>query len=188
MQFQQQLAESAVKQKLFNWALAVGQRALAYRTDDHGRIDKRPEFDLKSKLTLGLRLQYSIADKLFAKVRAIFGNRFRFSFSASAGIAPDLLSFFYIMNLPVLEGYGLTETTSAVTYNPMCAAKPGTIGPEANRSFCRIADDGELEVSGAGNFIGYLNKPEETEAAFTPDGWFRTGDLVEVDENDTIQL
>lgn len=183
MQFQQQLAESGVKKALFDWALAVGEKALACRTDDHGRIDMRPEFDVKSKLPLGLRLQYSVADKLFAKVRAIFGSRFRFSFSASAGIAPELLRFFYMMGLPVLEGYGLTETCSAVTYNPMFGAKPGTIGPEANRSKVRVAEDGELEISGAGLFIGYLNKPEETEAAFTPDGWFRTGDLVEVDED-----
>jgi len=183
MQFQQQLAESSLKKKLFDWALAVGEKALACRIDDHGRIDMRPEFDVRSKLPFGLRLQYSIADKLFAKVRAIFGNRFRFSFSASAGISPDLLRFFYIMGLPVLEGYGLTETTSAVCYNPMFGAKPGTIGPEANRSRIRLADDGELEVSGAGVFVGYLNKPEETKEAFTPDGWFRTGDLAEVDED-----
>ena len=183
MQFQQQLAASSAKKKLFDWAMAVGEKALAYRTDDHGRIDMRPEVDLKSRLPLKLRLQYTIADKLFAKVRAVFGSRFRFSFSASAGIAPELLRFFYVIGLPVLEGYGLTETCSAVTYNPMYGAKPGTIGPEANRSKARMARDGELEIGGAGIFLGYLNKPEETEVAFTPDGWFRTGDLVEVDED-----
>lgn len=183
MQFQQQLLESSAKKKLFDWALRVGQKVLDYRIDSHGRIDMRPDFNIKSKLPLGLHLQYAIADRLFAKVRGIFGDRFRFSFSASSGIAPDLLMFFYTVGLPVLEGYGLTETTSAVTYNPMCGAKPGTIGPEANRSFCRVAEDGELEVSGAGVFSGYLNKPEENVAAFTPDGWFRTGDLVKVDED-----
>ncbi len=76
----------------------------------------RHEFDLKSKLPLGLKIKYSIADKLFGKVRALFGNRFRFSFSASASIAPDLLRFYYAMGIPVLEGYGLTETTSAAIY------------------------------------------------------------------------
>lgn len=183
MQFYQGLAASPAKSRLFEWALGVGKKVLAYRTDSHGRIDMRPELDLRSMLPFGLRIQYSLADRLFAKVRALFGNRFRFSFSASAGIAPELLTFFYVMSLPVLEGYGLTETTSAVTYNPMCGAKPGTIGPEANRSICRVADDGELEVSGAGIFAGYLNKVEETTEAFTEDGWFRTGDLVKVDED-----
>lgn len=141
------------------------------------------EFDLKSKLPLGLRIKYSIADKLFAKVRELFGNRMRFAFSASAGISPDLLKFFYIVGVPVLEGYGLTETTSAVTYNPMLAAKPGSVGPEANGSRVRLAPDGEIEVSGAGVFVGYLNKPEETKEVFTEDGWFKTGDIGVIDEN-----
>jgi long-chain acyl-CoA synthetase len=132
---------------------------------------------------MGLRLQYRIADKLFAKVRALFGSNLRWAFSASAGIAPDLLRFYYIVGVPVMEGYGLTETGSACAYNPMCGTKPGTIGPEACGSTIRIADDGELEVMGAGTFVGYLNKPEENEAAFTPDGWFKTGDLVVRDED-----
>jgi len=183
MQFQQQLMASPLKKKLFDWALGVGYQVLAYRTDEKGRIDMRPECDIKSRLPFGLQIRYAIADQLFAKVRALFGSRFRFSFSASAGIAPELLKFFYVMGLPVLEGYGLTETCSACTYNPMFGAKPGTIGPEANRSKARVAEDGELEIYGAGNFLGYLNQPEETAAAFTPDGWFRTGDLVEVDED-----
>lgn len=182
IQFQQQIMSSPVKAGLFQWALGVGEKALEYRCDQHGRLDMRAEFDLKSRLPLGLRMQYSLADRLFARVRALFGQRFRFAFSASAGISPELLKFFYIMGLAVLEGYGLTETTSACTYNPMFAAKPGTVGPQANDALSRAAADGELEISGAGMFVGYLNKPEEDQAAFTEDGWFRTGDIVEVDE------
>lgn len=188
MQFQAQLESSPVKKKLFDWALKVGEEAVAYRVDERGCYNMTYEFDLKSKLPLGLRMKYSIADKLFAKVRALFGNRFRFAFSASAGIAPDLLKFFYIIGLPVMEGYGLTETTSACAYNPMCAAKPGTIGPTIDGSSIRLAEDGELEVSGAGLFIGYLNKPEENEASFTPDGWFKTGDIVKVDEDGYFRI
>ncbi|SHG36499.1 long-chain acyl-CoA synthetase [Thermosyntropha lipolytica DSM 11003] len=183
MQFQQQLAASPVKKKLFDWALKVGEEALKYRMDEYGRYNMTWEFDLKSRLPFGLRIKYSIADKLFAKVRALFGNRMRFAFSASAGIAPDLLKFFYTVGVPVMEGYGLTETTSAVAYNPMRAAKPGTVGPEACGSRIRLAPDGEIEVSGAGVFVGYLNKPEETKEAFTEDGWFKTGDIGVIDEN-----
>ncbi len=182
MQFQQQLDASPSKKRLFDWALAVGDKALTYRTDSQGCIDMRP-MKLKARLPLGLRIQYTVADKLFAKVRALFGQRFRFSFSASAGIAPDLLRFFYIAGLPVLEGYGLTETVGACVYNPMYAAKPGSIGPQANDSLVRLAEDGELEISGAGIFVSYLNQAEENEAAFTPDGWFRTGDLAQKDTN-----
>lgn len=182
MQFNMILSSNPTRKKIFDWAMRVGEKALAYRTDPEGYIDMRPIVDLKSRLPMGLRMQFMLADKLFAKVRELFGSRYRFSFSASAGIAPDLLRFFYVAGLPVLEGYGLTETCSAVTYNPMFGAKPGTIGPEANRSIARMAPDGELEISGAGLFIGYLNKPEDTAAAFTEDGWFRTGDLVLKDE------
>jgi len=176
MAFQQMLEASPMKKRLFNWALGVGEQVLAYRMDRFGRYDMRPDYPLC--LPLGLRLKYKIADKLFAKVRELFGNRMRFSFSASAGISPDLLKFFYIVGVPVIEGYGSTETTSACTYNPMLACKPGSIGPQANGSECRVAPDGELEVRGAGVFLGYLNKPEETREAFTEDGWFKTGDLV----------
>lgn len=183
MQFKAQLEESPAKKKLFDWALKVGEEAIAYRIDERGCYDMTYEFDLKSKLPLGLRMKYTIADKLFAKVRALFGNRFRFAFSASAGIAPDLLKFFYIIGLPVMEGYGLTETTSACAYNPMRAAKPGTIGPTIDGSSIRLAEDGELEVTGAGLFVGYLNKPEENAASFTPDGWFKTGDIVKMDKD-----
>ena len=181
MAFQQMLEASPMKKKLFTWALGVGEEVLSYRMDQFGRYDMRPEYPLC--LPFGLRLKYKIADKLFAKVRELFGNRMRFSFSASAGISPDLLKFFYTVGVPVIEGYGSTETTSAVTYNPMRACKPGSIGPQANGSECRVAEDGELEVRGAGTFAGYLNKPEDTQEAFTEDGWFKTGDLV-VKDND----
>ncbi len=188
MQFKQQLASSLVKKLIFDLALAAGSKALAYRTDANGCIDMRNELDLKINLPLSLRVQYALADRLFVQLRALFGQRLRFAFSASAGIAPDLLKFFYTIGIPVMEGYGLTETTSACTYNPICAAKPGTIGPQANDALTRIAPDGELEVAGAGMFLGYLNKPEETAAAFTADGWFKTGDLVEIDKDGYYRL
>jgi long-chain acyl-CoA synthetase len=183
MQFQQVLGANPKKKKLFDWALGVGEEVLTYRTDSRGCINMTPDFDVKSRLPLGLRMKYALADKLLAKERALFGERFRFAFSASAGISPDLLKFFYACGVPVIEGYGLTETTSACCYNPMNAIKPGTVGPEANGSKCRVASDGEIEVSAAGNFVGYLNKPAETEEAFTPDGWFKTGDLVQKDKD-----
>ncbi|MGI5880232.1 MAG: AMP-dependent synthetase/ligase [Syntrophomonadaceae bacterium] len=183
MTLQQQLAGSAARKKLFDWALKVGGEALQYRMTENGGYNMTHEYDLRAQLPLSLRIKYNLADKLFCKVRGLFGNRFRFAFSASAGIAPDLLKIYYAMGVPVLEGYGLTETTSACIYNPMKAAKPGTIGVTLNGAKVRLAEDGELETAGAGLFIGYLNKPEENEAAFTPDGWFRTGDLAVVDRD-----
>ena len=179
--FQEQMSASPLKKKLFAAALAVGKKALQYRKDEHGYYNMSPEFDLISRLPWGLRLQFKLADKLFAKIRSLFGNRFRFAFSASAGIAPDLLLFYYTLGLAVVEGYGSTESCNACILNPLTACNPGFMGIEANGALTRIAWDGELEVSGDGIFKGYLNMPEDTKDSFTSDGWFKTGDVVQQD-------
>ncbi|MCP4134891.1 MAG: long-chain fatty acid--CoA ligase [bacterium] len=186
--FQQQMAIDPKKKKLFDWALKVGEKAIKYRMDDNGCYNMSPDFDLVSKLPFFLKMKFKIADKLFAKVRALFGNRFRYSFSASAGIAPDLLKFYYILGLAVVEGYGSTESCNACVLNPLTACKPGYIGVEANGAKVRIADDGELEISGPGIFKGYLNKPDENKESFTKDGWFKTGDLVIMGEDKYIKI
>jgi len=181
--FQQQMAENATKKKLFDWALKVGTEVLEYRKDEKGSYDMSPHCDYVSKLPFGLKLKYKIADKLFAKVRALFGSQFKFSFSASAGIAADLLKFYYTIGISVCEGYGSTESFNACILNPITNCRPGFIGINANGGFARIAEDGELELSGAGLFSEYLNKAEDTKESFTKDKWFKTGDLVTVDEN-----
>lgn len=186
--FQQQMAASPIKKKLFDWALKVGREALQYRSDGNGHYDMTPTLDLKSRLPLGSKVKFAIADKLFAKVRGLFGSRFRFSFSASAGIAPDLLLFYYTLGLAVVEGYGSTESFNACVLNPLNACKPGYIGQEANGSQARVAPDGELEMSGAGFFKGYLNMAEETADSFTEDGWFKTGDLVVQDDDGFLRI
>jgi len=182
IQFNQQLADSPAKKKLFDWAVGVGMEVLEYKTDANGAINMSPHFDVTEILPLGLKIKYKIADKLFAKVRGLFGNRFRYAFSASAAIAPDLLRFFYALGFPVIEGYGSTESTNACLLNQLTACKPGYVGPAANGSTARIAPDGELEIGSAGIFIGYLNKPEENAVCFTEDGYFKTGDMVEQDQ------
>lgn len=181
--FTEQMSSSPLKKNLFAMALKVGEKALEYRKDSQGGYNMSPDFDLVSKLPPLLKIQYKLADKLFSKVRALFGSRFRFSFSASAGIAPDLLKFYYTLGLAVVEGYGSTESCNACILNPITACKPGYMGIEANGSLARVARDGELEISGAGIFREYLNKPEDTLESFTPDGWFMTGDVVEKDSN-----
>ncbi len=188
IQFNQQLADSPAKKKLFDWAIGVGMEVLEYRTDANGAINMSPNFDVVAKLPLGLKLKFKIADKLFAKVRGLFGSRFRYAFSASAAIAPDLLKFFYALGFPVIEGYGSTESTNACILNPITGCKPGYVGPAANGSTARIAEDGELEIGAAGIFIGYINKPEENEACFTEDGYFKTGDIVIQDDQGYFKI
>lgn len=180
--FQKKMAENPVKKMLFDMAFHVGRKALDYRRDHRGCYNMSPDYDLQERLPLMLKLQYRLADKLFAKVRALFGRRFRFAFSASAGISPDLLAFYYTLGLAVVEGYGSTESASACILNPITACKPGYMGIEANSSLARVAPDGELEISGAGVFCGYLNLDDDTRESFTEDGWFKTGDVVKKDD------
>ncbi len=183
------MGESGLKRKMFDWALKVGEEVFEYRKDSAtGAYNMGHEFDIMGKLPLGLRLKYKLADKLFAKVRALFGKNFLHSFSASASISSELLKFFYIIGIRVSEGYGSTESFNACTNTPLTACKPGCVGLESNGSRVRRSAFGELEISGAGIFSSYLNKPEETADSFTEDGWFKTGDMVEIDAFGYIKI
>ncbi|HRX48233.1 MAG TPA: long-chain fatty acid--CoA ligase [Spirochaetota bacterium] len=182
IQLQQKMGESGLKRKLFDWALKVGEEVFMQRYDpETDTYNMGHDFDITGNLPLGLKIKYKIADKLFAKVRALFGKNFKHSFSASASISPDLLKFFYIIGIRVSEGYGSTESFNACCNMPLVACRPGSVGL-AQSSRLRVSPIGELEISGAGVFKRYWNKPQETAEAFTPDGWFKTGDKVEVDK------
>jgi len=182
IQLQQKMGESGLKRKLFDWALRVGEEVFMQRYDpETDTYNMGHDFDITGNLPIGLKIKYKIADKLFAKVRALFGKNFKHSFSASASISPDLLKFFYIIGIRVSEGYGSTESFNACANMPLLACKPGSVGLASNGSRLRVSDIGELEISGAGIFRRYWNKPQETAEAFTADGWFKTGDKVEVD-------
>ncbi|MCP4133560.1 MAG: AMP-binding protein [bacterium] len=189
IQLNQKMGESGLKKKMFDWALKVGEEVYEYRKDTKtGTYNMGHDFDIISKLPGGLKFKYKIADKLFAKVRAVFGKNFMHSFSASASISADLLKFFYIVGIRVSEGYGSTESFNACANTPLTACKPGYVGLESNGGRVRISDIGELEISGAGIFSEYLNKPEETADSFTADGWFKTGDKVVMDEFGYIKI
>ena len=185
----QSMGESGLKRKMFDWALKVGQEVFEYRKDpETGTYNMGHNFDIMSKLPVLLKFKYKLADKLFEKVRALFGKNFMHSFSASASISADLLKFFYIIGIRVSEGYGSTESFNACANTPLTACKPGYVGLESNGTRVRISNHGELEIHGAGIFGSYLNKPEETKESFTEDGWFKTGDMVEIDEFGYIKI
>ncbi len=183
IQLQQQMGEKGLKRKIFDWALKVGEEVFMQRFDPETETyNMGHDFDITGNLSLGMKIKFKIADKLFAKVRGVFGKNFKHSFSASASISADLLKFFYIIGIRVSEGYGSTESFNACTNMPLKACRPGSIGLESNGSRLRVSEIGELELKGAGIFSKYWNKPEETAESFTPDGWFKTGDKVEVDK------
>lgn len=183
IQLQQKFGDKGLKRKIFDWAMKVGEEVFMQRYDaETDSYNMGHDFDITGNLPLGLKIKYKIADKLFGKVRAAFGQNFKHSFSASASISPDLLKFFYIIGIRVSEGYGSTESFNACCNMPLKACKPGSIGLESNGSRLRISEIGELEIKGAGIFKQYWNKPQETAESFTSDGWFKTGDKVEVDK------
>ncbi len=135
-----------------------------------------------------LRLQHEVADVLvLRKIRAALGGRVQWAISGGAPLGERLGHFFRGVGLRVLEGYGLTETTAPVCVNLPERTKIGTVGPALPGCGLRIADDGEIEASGIGVFLGYLGNDAATTVAFD-DGWFRTGDLGALDEDGFLTI
>lgn len=126
-------------------------------------------------------MKASIADRLvFSKIRAALGGRIRFVVSGSAPLAVDTAEFFQGVGVPVIEGYGLTETAPILTVNPPYAPRVGTVGKPVEGVEIRIASDGEILARGPNLMAGYYNKPQATAEAVR-DGWFHTGDIGHLD-------
>jgi long-chain acyl-CoA synthetase len=131
---------------------------------------------------LGLRLRHALFDRLvYAKLRAAVGGRVVAAVSGSAPLGERLGHFFRGAGLPVLEGYGLTETSAGVTVNTLDAQRVGSVGRPVPGHAVRIADDGEILVKGPIVFRGYWKNDAATTEAIT-DGWFHTGDVGELDD------
>ena len=135
-----------------------------------------------------LRARHALFDRLvYAKLRAALGGDCHASVSGGAPLGKRLGHFFRGVGLTIHEGYGLTETSSAITVNQVGAVKIGTVGKLVPGNSMRIADDGEVLVRGGVVFSGYWRNEQATAEAFT-DGWFRTGDLGAVDEDGFLSI
>jgi len=163
----------AVKRALFNWAFELGREEARHR--------------LAGKAMGGmLAARYAIADRLvLSKVRDGLGGRLRFCLSGGAELPLFVNEFFHALGVFLVEGYGLTETSPVVAVN---GADPGsirlgTVGRPLDNLEIRLDKDGELLVKGPSVMPGYWNKPEQTDEVFTEDGFFRTGDIAEVDDD-----
>ncbi|WP_435118073.1 AMP-dependent synthetase/ligase [Halolamina sp. C58] len=177
----EQASESPVKQRIFEWAVDVARKY--ERTENPGTL---------------LSLKHDIGDKLvYSSVREALGDNVDFFVSGGGSLSEDLCRLFHGMGIPILEGYGLTETAPVLSVNPIEDPKPGTIGPpvvdvetKLDESIGVMGDDiagdtGELLVRGPNVTDGYWEKPDATDEAFDDaddggDPWFRTGDVVEI--------
>ena len=136
-----------------------------------------------------LKLKHAIASKLvFSKWQRAFGGRMRVLVSGGAAL-PEDLSYIYIgAGIPIVQGYGLTETSPVITTSMIEDNRVGTVGKPIPNVDIRIAEDGEIEVRGPNVMRGYYNKPEETHAVFTSDGWFKTGDIGTIDNDGFLRI
>jgi long-chain acyl-CoA synthetase len=126
-------------------------------------------------------------EQLFSKVRAIFGGRVREAGTGAAPIAPEILEFFYACGVPVLEGYGMTETTAVASVSTREHFKFGTVGRALPGVELKIAGDGELLIKGPNVFQGYYKNEQATSEAIV-DGWLHTGDLGEIDDEGYLKI
>ncbi|MEM8858572.1 MAG: AMP-binding protein, partial [Chloroflexota bacterium] len=136
------------------------------------------------RIPLMMRLRNALYERLvFKPLRTrLFGTNIEYLTVGAAPISKDLLEFYYAIGLPVLEGYGLTETCSPITINRPEARKIGTVGPPLPGSEVKIAEDGEILLKGPSVFQMYFENEEATSDSFTEDGYFKSGDIGEIDE------
>lgn len=165
-----------LKAKIFDWAIEVAK--------EHARRTTS-----KQPVSPFLAIKHNIADRLvYSKLRDVFGGRLRYCISGGAALSDEIAYIFTGANISIMQGYGLTETSPVVTSNNPMHSRVGTVGKPIRNVEVRIADDGEIEVRGPNVMQGYYNKPEATRDAFTADGFFKTGDVGELDADGFLKI
>ena len=165
-----------LRRRLLDWSLAVGRRVSALRQQD------RP-------LPLGLTLRHRIADRLvYRKVKNRLGGRLRLSVSGGAALAPEIAELFHALDILIIEGWGLTECTTAASVNRPNRFRFGTVGPALPGFEVRADGEGELLIRSPTVFAGYYKDEAATREVLGDDGWLHSGDLGEIDEDGFIRI
>ena len=167
---------TGVKRRLADWSLTIGR--------ERSRIEAAGQ-----PLGRALGLQVRLADRLvLAKIRDRLGGRLRTPISGGAPLAQEIAEFFDAIGIRILEGYGLSECTTAATTNTPAAWRFGTVGPSLPGFELQIADDGELLLRSDTVFAGYYKDPEATAAVLDADGWLHSGDIAEIDDAGFVKI
>ena len=133
--------------------------------------------------------EHALFDRLvYKKVKAAFGGQLRFAFSGGGPLGERLTHFFNGVGVKVLEGYGLTETSPTLTVNRLGEWKPGTVGRALMGTSIRVASDGEILAKGPQVFLGYWRNEQATSETFDANGWFKTGDIGDLDDDGYLRI
>lgn len=160
----------SVQEKIFDSAINVAKQYAL-------QMEKR------EPVSFLLGAEHAIADRMvFAKFREFFGGRLKRCITGGAALSDDIYLIFNGAGVSIMQGYGLTETSPVISSNNPIDVKLGTVGKPIRNVRVRIAEDGEIEVTGPNVMLGYYNKPDATRDAFTADGWFKTGDIGHLDD------
>ncbi|MCP4722093.1 MAG: long-chain fatty acid--CoA ligase [Desulfobacteraceae bacterium] len=169
-------AKGGAAEKIFNWACQIGSQV------SKCKLEGQP-------IPFGLGLKYKLATKLvFSKIHKALGGNVKWCISGAAPLNPEIARFFHAAGLLILEGIGMTENTSFSNVNRPDNYDFGVVGPPGEGLFHKIAEDGEVLLSGRNVMKEYYKMPDETAATFTEDGWLKTGDIGEINENNVLKI
>jgi long-chain acyl-CoA synthetase len=167
---------SAIQKAIFDTAVAIGRQRSAYA-------------EAGQAIPLWLQAADALAHRLvFSRIHAVLGGNVKFMLSGGAPLSREIAEFFHAVGLPIFEGYGLTETTPALTVNHPGRYRLGTVGMALDCVELRIASDGEILARGPNVASGYYERPEATDEAWDSEGWFHTGDIGEIDADGFLRI
>lgn len=164
------------KRKMFDWAKGISDSYF-----------EKIEADLAPP-TADILLRNTAYNAIYKKIYERFGGNIRFFVSGGAPLSPDIIRFLRNANLTVLEGYGLTETFGPIVINPVRKQIPGTVGLPLGEVQIKLDTDGEILIKSKSVFKEYYKNKDETQNAFTQDGWFKTGDIGEISNDGYLKI